>query len=67
MFRRSFILGFLLPAMVLVASVSADIYQTLALRPSMVTQAASKTDFPKPGPRRYPPGYQPKPDALPPH
>jgi hypothetical protein len=66
MFRRRFI-SILLPATVLFASVGVDLYQTLALRPSMLKQASAKTDFPKPGPRRYPPGYQQKPEALLPH
>jgi hypothetical protein len=66
-FRRGLILNALLPAALLVASVGVDIYQTLALRSSMASQASAKTEFPKPGPRRYPPGYQSKAAALPPH
>jgi hypothetical protein len=66
MVRRRF-LSILLPATVLIASVGVDLYQTLALRSPILTQAGSKTAFPKPGPRRYPPGYQPKASPLLPH
>jgi hypothetical protein len=67
MFRFGSVLGALLPAILLFASVGVDIYETVASKPILAAQASSGTDFPKPGPRRYPPGYRPAPDALLPH
>jgi hypothetical protein len=67
MFRLGSVLGALLPAILLFASVGVDIYETIASKPILTAQASSGTDFPKPGPRRYPPGYRPAPEALLPH
>jgi hypothetical protein len=67
MFRRGFTLSFLAPALVFFASVSADIVVSLKEKPSLITTAPFRTEFPKPGPRRYPPGYQPAQSALLPH
>jgi hypothetical protein len=64
MFRLGSVLGALLPAILLFASVGVDIYATIASKPSLSAQTSSGTDFPKPGPRRYPPGYRPAPEAL---
>jgi hypothetical protein len=52
-FRRHFILSGLL----LFASVGVDTYKSAVSEPTLTT--GSKTMFPQPGPRRYPPGYRP--------
>jgi len=63
MFRPGSMLGALLPAILLFASVGVDIYATIAPKPILSAQTSAGPDFPKPGPRRYPPGYRPAPEA----
>ncbi len=60
MSRRGFIFGTLLPAALFVVSVGVDIADSMVSR----RPAAAGSGFPKPGPRRYPPGYQPDRSAL---
>jgi hypothetical protein len=64
MIRPGSFLGVLIPVILLFASVGVDFYETIASKPVLSAQASSGTDFPKPGPRRYPPGYRPAPEAL---
>jgi hypothetical protein len=66
MFRPGSALGALLPAILLFASVGVDLHETIASKPILSAPASSGTDFPKPGPRRYPPGYRSAREALPP-
>jgi hypothetical protein len=58
MFRRHFLLGYLLPAAILSGSVGVDIYSFILAKMHDPLMVSLKPAFPKPGPRRYPPGYR---------
>lgn len=58
MFRRRFLLVYVLPAAILSGSVGVDTYSVMLAKMHDPSMVSLKPAFPKPGPRRYPPGYR---------